>query len=92
MRNFIDLHKKYLGTGIYNDTNDYRDILDPIPRGQKWTIVNEIGNKLSSFRDTYILEYIQAKLQEYDKVFIIFGASHAVMQEKAVRSIMKQNE
>jgi hypothetical protein len=40
------------------------------------------------FRDRTILENISSKLKDYNRIFIVYGASHAVIQEPALRYLV----
>lgn len=46
-------------------------------------------SKLSwAYRDRTILENIVAKLDDYNRIFIVYGASHSVVQEPALRYLI----
>ncbi len=62
--------------------------IDPVPWGGKkdmQTVVNQIAAQSSLFRDEYMVKQLQEILKQKDKVFIVFGASHAYMQEPAIK-------
>ena len=52
------------------------------------SVINEIARKSSYIRNVRVLEEIEKFWGEGKNLFILYGASHAVMQERAVRSII----
>ncbi len=71
----------------------YEEAVDPIPWGSKkksQTEINLIARASSLFRDRHIIERIAFGLKEHDRIFIVYGASHAVMQEPALRVLLKK--
>ena len=52
------------------------------------SIINEVARKSSRIRNIKILEEIERFWGEGKNIFILYGASHAVMQEKVIRSIV----
>ena len=55
------------------------------------TIINKLSAKDTYFRDNYIVNEIKGYLHDYNRIFIVYGASHAIMQEKALRKLMQNN-
>lgn len=51
------------------------------------SIINEIARKSSHIRNVRVLEEIEKFWREGKNLFILYGASHAVMQEVAIKSI-----
>ncbi len=83
-----------LGEQIFGEDvdveNDQRalDWIDPIPWGEKkerQTILNRIGEASSLFRDKKIVTDIIEAFKTHKRVFVVYGASHAVMQEPALK-------
>jgi hypothetical protein len=71
-------------------TNDlFRARPSPWKAGPKWTRVNDLAQQSSYFRNTFILQRIIEVLKEKDRLFVLFGASHAYMQEPELRKIFK---
>jgi hypothetical protein len=71
---------------------DALDFIDPIPwdnKKEKQTVLNQIGKESSLFRDTKILNDIANAFETHKRVFVVYGASHAVMQEPALRELFK---
>ncbi len=81
-----EIHKSLFGTDFNLSNIDFfRNIVDP---RKDTTVINRIaafGN--SGFRDRHILTEIAKYWKEGKNIFIIYGASHAVMQEAAIRSL-----
>lgn len=68
----------------------YKDMVDPTPWPNKdFTNINQISQASGDFREEYILENIIKGFEECDKIFVIYGFSHAVKQEKAFREFFK---
>ena len=66
------------------DPTFFSTITNPALQG---TVINEVCRKNSMFRDAHIVAYIHRLLTERKNVFVVFGSTHAVMQEKALRSL-----
>lgn len=94
-------HLETIGKSIWptnykvDDPSKAEERDDPIPwkdRTYSYTVVNEIACENSKFRDRHII----GKLGEYlergkKKIFIVYGASHAVMQEPAISTLLETN-
>ncbi len=86
-----------LGEQIFDEVidveNDQRalDRIDPIPwegKKGKQTVLNRISEVSGIFRDRKIVSDIIEAFKKHKKVFVVYGASHAVMQEPAFRKSM----
>jgi CRISPR/Cas system-associated protein endoribonuclease Cas2 len=51
---------------------------------------NAISRDSSNFRDRYMLKLIARTVNEKKRVFAVVGASHVVMQEQAIREMLKE--
>ncbi len=72
---------------VENDPNAI-DRIDPIPWDEKkeeQTILNRIGEASSLFRDKKIVKDILESFKTHKRVFVVYGASHAAMQEPALK-------
>ena len=86
----------YVGKKIWGDDMNPADEswefrLDPVSRASQTeheTVVNEIARESNVFRDTHILEKVKETLQGRDRIFIVYGATHAVMQRPAIREML----
>lgn len=54
----------------------------------QYCIINNICRKASILRDRAIVDYIQDEITNHKNLFIVYGATHAVMQEEAITKIM----
>lgn len=66
--------------------------IDPVPwpgtEGQQ-TEINEIARASCRFRDEHIMKSIKELLARKNRVLVVYGASHAYMQEPALRSMLQ---
>lgn len=53
------------------------------------TYLNDISRQLSEFRDRHMLTLLTEQLRQGKRVFAAVGASHVVMQERALRAAIK---
>lgn len=88
--------EKIWGEGInLADPGYYHDRTDPIPWADKkkdQTEVNRVSEASNRFRDQYMISRIAEYLQTHDRIFIVYGASHAVMQEPALRKLLQKQQ
>lgn len=89
----IQLAELILGKPInFSDEEQASDYIDPTPwpaKKEKQTVLNRIGEASSTFRDENIVKDIAEALKQYNRLFIVYGASHAVMQEPALKELFK---
>lgn len=67
------------------------DFVDPIPwehNKNNQTVINQIARATSQYRDRFMVSEIAKALQTHKKIFVVFGASHAVMQEPALKELL----
>lgn len=82
---------KQIGKTIWGpngDINQCKFRVDPIPwksRQDSWTIVNDVCQASSNFREAFILNNIIEATKRNDRIFIVYGQTHAVRQEPALR-------
>jgi len=90
----IQLGEQMLGRSVdVENEPDAADFIDPIPwdeKKEKQTILNRISEAYSLFRDRKIVSDITDALKTHKRVFIVYGSSHAVMQEPALRKLLEQ--
>jgi hypothetical protein len=53
------------------------------------TYMNDVSRLLSEFRDRHMLELLSEQVAQGKRVFAAVGASHVVMQERALRAALK---
>jgi hypothetical protein len=71
------------------NSDKYAKESDPIPWPEHPQVVtNDISRASNDFRDRHIVERIAEALKNYDRVFVIYGATHAVKQEPAIRALL----
>lgn len=92
----IQLGEQILGqsVNVENEPNAPY-FIDPIPwdeQKEKQTILNKISEQSSLFRDRKIVSDIADALKTNTRIFIVYGASHAVMQEPALRQLIKKSQ
>jgi hypothetical protein len=78
-------------SNITSENMDYCiDQLSPIPEeGETYTVINEISQQSSYFRDLYIVKKIIKYGLQYKRLFIVFGSGHAIKEETALRSFFE---
>ncbi len=54
------------------------------------TYLNTVSRELSEFRDRHMVKLITEELKQGKRVFAVVGASHVVMQERALRAALKR--
>jgi hypothetical protein len=89
----IDLGEQILNKKIDVESSpDALDYIDPIPWKEKvtnQTVLNRISETSSLFRDRKIVSDIADGLRTHNKIFVLYGASHAVVQETALKKIFE---
>jgi hypothetical protein len=79
----------HLHERLFNNTLDihneqfFYDITNPVTQD---TLINKICRKASIIRDNYIIDCIKQLIQQGKNVFVVYGFTHAVMQEKSIRT------
>jgi hypothetical protein len=88
---FEKKHETVLGTGVErDDAAFYLRLIDPVPwrdRADDQTVVNEIARLSNRYRDAYMVERIRALLRDYNRLLVVFGATHAYMQRPALERL-----
>ncbi len=66
-----------------------KELIDPIPWDDTpFTEFNRINQLITRFRDERIVEKLAEYLEKYKKVFVVYGASHLLMQKAALEYLM----
>jgi len=88
LQNMIVMHEKLLKQPFNkNDKKFFYNVINPTTN---FSIVNKISRlEDDSFRDDYILKEIVRIWNERRNIFIIYGSSHAVRQEPALRNVIE---
>lgn len=89
-------HLEKIGKSIWGETrgdimtnDEYRTTPVLPPDKKLFTIINKINQEVTHFRDCNVVRKIIEALETHDRLFIIFGSTHAVMQEPALRYLAK---
>ena len=83
----IQIQKEIFGRDF--DMNDQKFFYDVINPTTTFSRINELSRfEDSGFRDLYILAQIEKVWNEGKSIFIVYGCSHAVMHERAVKSLL----
>ncbi len=70
----------------------YKEAVTPVPfTGKSWSIINEISNTSSQYRDIYLLRELNKILDNYNRVMVVYGSAHAVRLESALKSMMNRS-
>jgi len=89
----IQIAERILGKPInFSNEEETSDYIDPTPwpeKKEKQTVLNRIGEASSAFRDKNIVKDIAEALKKHKRLFVVYGASHAVMQEPALKELFK---
>lgn len=90
-------HLKQIGGHFWGERGDLskRDKrrATPMPGGSVATTeVNQVARQSSYFRDVFIMRRIIEAMSKHDRLFIVYGASHAYMQEPGLRKIFEETE
>jgi len=82
-----ETHQKLFGTALnLHDLEHFNRASDPVHIS---SASNEVARATSILRDTYILQVTEEKWREGKDLFIIYGQTHAVMQEPAIRHMIE---
>jgi len=78
-------HRQIFGKEFDLDNKDFiTKIPSPIREESK---INEIARMSSTIRNMAILDCVENYWQKEYNIFVVYGASHAVMQEQAIKSL-----
>jgi len=85
----ISIHKKLFGTAFNENEKDFfYSIINPTINR---TVINRISrDEETDIREIHILQEIERYWSEGQNIFILYGSSHAVRQEAALREVVKK--
>jgi len=87
--NLTKIHKKIFDATFKKDDKDF--FYNAINPTTNKSVINEISRfEDSGFRDHYILSEIEKYWHKGLSLFVIYGTSHAVMHEVAIRDMVQQ--
>src|SRR3989344_3999133 len=89
LKNMLKIHKETFGTEFDKNNNQFfSDILDPISNK---SIINKVSFfEESGLRDEYIAREIEKFWEKGMNIFVIYGTSHAVIQEAVIRDFVSR--
>lgn len=89
---FASISKEKWGMDFTPETVGYEEKVDPIPwedkRDQQGP-TNEIARTLGDIREEAIIKKIQNLLKSHSSIFIVYGATHAVVQKPALEKLLQ---
>lgn len=86
-KNLNSIHKNIFKTNIItNECSFYKNIVDPVFRKKNNKYFNlkifNVSRLSSIYRDKRMLEQIEIFIRLFDKIFIVYGSSHAYVQKR----------
>lgn len=86
LKNMIYVHQRLFSTPFdENNIDFFKSIVNPMTEK---SIINEVARDCSMFRDVHIVTKIKDRWKEGKSMFVVFGSSHAIMQEPALRQLL----
>jgi hypothetical protein len=68
------------------DKDFFYHITNPV--SADYSIINTVCRKASILRDLHIIDYINKLIKNGKNIFIVYGGTHAIMQEPAMRTLL----
>lgn len=78
---FNSLYEKYFQNDFSFSEVNYDQISPFLYKSN----LNQINREIANIRDKYMIREIYKQLEQYDRIFIVLGASHVVRQESVIR-------
>ncbi len=86
IEHFYKIHKNLFDTDFNpSDRKFFYDIIDP---SQTNTTINQISRDEDVIRDTAIVKGIAKEWNKNKSIFVVYGSSHAVIQEKVLKTLL----
>ncbi len=85
LENMKIIHKKLFNIDF--DTSDSqfsKKIVDPT---KQFSIINDVVRFVSNYRNEYIVDELERYWNEGKNVFVVYGSTHAVIQEPVLRTL-----
>lgn len=86
MENMRSIHKKLFGVDFDENIPHKVDITNP---NIDDTVINKVARAESDIRDAHITSEIERYWKEGKSILIVFGAGHLIIQEPALRELLK---
>lgn len=89
-------HVEKIGKEIWGEAANLEDVdaanarIDPVPwpgTEERQTVINNVARRSSQFRDEQLVAAIRELAKKHERVLVVFGASHAYMQQPALRNL-----
>jgi len=83
----LQIHRKIFGKELdLSDKDVVRRIQSPVSNE---SVINDIARASSQNRNFFILDTIEKFWNEGKNIFVVYGATHAIMQERAIREMVE---
>jgi hypothetical protein len=82
----IAIHKRYFEEPLIVENEAFFTLITN-PLLPEKSIINKVCREASIFRDRYIVSYIHRLIKTKKNVFVVYGGTHAVMQEAAIKNV-----
>jgi hypothetical protein len=83
----LQIHRKIFGKELdLSDKDAVRRIQSPVSNE---SVINDIARASLKVRDCAILDSIGKFWEEGKNIFVVYGATHAIIQERAIREIVE---
>ena len=87
LNDIAKIHKNIFGTTIDMENKGFFDqLLLPY---ENQTLINKVAYRLQYIRDNWIVGKIEKLWKEGKSIFIVYGNTHAVIQERAIREFIE---
>ncbi len=86
-----DIHQKIFSKSFDDSLHEdifYR-ITNPV---EEETIINKVISRKSMLRDTAIVNCIEDLIGQNKNIFVVYGCTHAIMQEAAIKTIWEKTQ
>lgn len=85
--NILKIHRELFQTEF--DPNNYKFFHDTINPAEKTTKFNQLSRDADVIRDSSVVSEIKRLWDEGKSVFVVFGSGHAIIQEPALKTLLK---
>lgn len=86
LQNMKEVHRSLFDTSFdEKDVDFFKSIVNPMTEK---SIINKVARECTMFRNVHIVTKIEEYWKEGKSIFVVFGHSHAVMQEPALRQLL----
>jgi hypothetical protein len=90
MKNMMQIHQKLFNTPFdKTDADFFYNSIDPT---QNNCVINDVSRESGVIRDLEIVVQIKKHWEEGKSIYVVYGASHAVMQEPALRYLTNKSK